>query len=147
MKFGSNVKQAVATTALSATNELTDTFNRIADLIDGNIDLDPTIRPVLDLTNLQYGASQIGSLLGLNDPYALNAVGTISGIQNDAQLMAGLTSSLTDAINGMKTENDLPPVTINIYPTENQSAEEIADAVSWKLNHDVLKRRAVYGGT
>lgn len=147
LKFGSNVKQAVATTALSATNELTDTFNRIADLVDGNIDLDPTIRPVLDLTNLQYGASQIGSLLGLNDPYALNAVGTISGIQNDAQLMAGLTSSLTDAINGMKTDNDLPPVTINIYPTENQSAEEIADAVSWKFNHDVLKRRAAYGGT
>ena len=147
LKFGSNVKQAVATTALSATNELTDTFNRIADLVDGNIDLDPTIRPVLDLSNIQYGASQIGSLLGLNDPYALNAVGTISGIQNDAQLMAGLTSSLTDAINGMKTENDLPPVTINIYPKEGQSAEEIADAVSWKLNHDVLKRRAVYGGT
>ena len=147
LKFGSNVKQAVATTALSATNELTDTFNRIADLVDGNIDLDPTIRPVLDLSNIQYGASQIGSLLGLNDPYALNAVGTISGIQNDAQLMAGLTSSLTDAINGMKTDNDLPPVTINIYPTEGQSAEEIADAVSWKFNHDVLKRRAAYGGT
>lgn len=147
LKFGSNVKQAVATTALSATNELTDTFNRIADLVDGNLDLDPTIRPVLDLSNIQYGASQIGSLLGLNDPYALNAVGTISGIQNDAQLMAGLTSSLTDAINGMKTDNDLPPVTINIYPTEGQSAEEIADAVSWKFNHDVLKRRAAYGGT
>ena len=61
--------------------------------------------------------------------------------------MAGLTSSLTDAINGMKTDNDLPPVTINIYPTEGQSAEEIADAVSWKFNHDVLKRRAAYGGT
>ena len=61
--------------------------------------------------------------------------------------MAGLAGSLTDAINGMKTENDIPPVTINIYPTENQSAEEIAEVVSWKLNHDVLKRRAVYGGT
>ena len=147
LKFGSNVKQAVATTALSATNELTDTFNRIADLVDGNIDLDPTIRPVLDLSNIQYGATQIGSLLGLNDPYALNAVGTISGIQNDAQLMAGLTSSLTDAINSMKGDNDLPPVTINIYPTEGQSAEEIADAVSWNLNHELLKRRAAYGGT
>lgn len=147
LKFGSNVKQAVATTALSATNELTDTFNRIADLVDGNLDLDPTIRPVLDLSSIQYGASQIGSLLGLNDPYALNAVGTISGIQNDAQLMAGLTSSLTDAINGMKSDNDLPPVTINIYPTEGQSAEEIADAVSWNLNHELLKRRAAYGGT
>lgn len=144
--YGTVVREAAAETAYSAIDELTGVFGRIADLIDGTIDLDPTIRPVLDLSNLQYGASQIGSLLGLNDPYALNAVGTISGIQNDAQLMAGLTSSLTDAINGMKTDNDLPPVTINIYPRENQSAEEIADVVSWKLNHDVLKRRAAYGG-
>lgn len=143
---GHIVREAGVSTAEAMVDEMSGVFGRIADLIDGNIDLDPTIRPVLDLTNLQYGASQIGSLLGLNDPYALNAVGTISGIQNDAQLMAGLTTSLTDAINGMKTENDLPPVTINIYPTENQSAEEIADAVSWKLNHDVLKRRAAYGG-
>ena len=146
-KYGAVVREAAAETAYSAVDELTGVFGRIADIVDGNIDLDPTIRPVLDLTNLQFGASQIGSLLGLNDPYALNAVGTISGIQNDASLMAGLAGSLTDAINGMKTENDIPPVTINIYPTENQSAEEIAEVVSWKLNHDVLKRRAVYGGT
>ena len=140
------VREAGASTAEAMVDEMSGVFGRIADLVDGNLDLDPTIRPVLDLSNIQYGASQIGSLLGLNDPYALNAVGTISGIQNDAQLMAGLTSSLTDAINGMKTDNELPPVTINIYPTEGQSAEEIADAVSWKLNHDVLKRRAAYGG-
>ena len=146
-KYGTVVREAAAESALGAVDEMSGVFGRIADLIDGTIDLDPTIRPVLDLSNIQYGASQIGSLLGLNDPYAINAVGTISGIQNDAQLMAGLTNSLTDAINGMKGENELPPVTINIYPTENQSAEEIADAVSWKLNHDVLKRRAVYGGT
>lgn len=146
-KYGAVVREAAAETAYSAVDELTGVFGRIADIVDGNIDLDPTIRPVLDLTNLQFGASQIGSLLGLNDPYALNAVGTISGIQNDASLMAGLAGSLTDAINGMKTENEIPPVTINIYPTENQSAEEIAEVVSWKLNHDVLKRRAVYGGT
>ena len=145
-KYGTVVREAAAESALGAVDEMSGVFGRIADLIDGTIDLDPTIRPVLDLTNLQYGASQIGSLLGLNDPYALNAVGTISGIQNDAGLMASLTSSLTDAINNMKADNDLPPVTINIYPTENQSAEEIADAVSWKLNHDVFKRRAAYGG-
>ena len=146
IKYGTVVREAAAESALGAVNEMSGVFGRIADLIDGTIDLDPTIRPVLDLSNIQYGASQIGSLLGLNDPYALNAVGTISGIQNDAQLMAGLTNSLTDAINGMKSDNDLPPVTINIYPKEGQSAEEIAEVVSWKFNHDVLKRRAAYGG-
>lgn len=147
LEYSGRVRDAVAETALGATDELNNIFNRIGDLIDGTIDLDPTIRPVLDLTNLQYGATQIGSLLGLNDPYALNAVAGITGIQNDASLMASLTGSLTDAINGMKKDQETPQVTINIYPQEGQSAEEIAEEVSWRLNHDVFKRRAVYGGT
>lgn len=146
-KYGTIVREAAADTATSAVDEMSGVFGRIADIIDGNIDLDPTIRPVLDLTNLQYGATQIGSLLGLNDPYALNAVAGITGIQNDASLMAGLTGSLTDAINSMKKDQETPQVTINIYPQEGQSAEEIAEEVSWRLNHDVFKRRAVYGGT
>lgn len=146
-KYGTIVREAAADTALGAVDEMSGVFGRIADVVDGTIDLDPTIRPVLDLTNLQYGATQIGSLLGLNDPYALNAVAGITGIQNDASLMASLTGSLTDAINGMKKDQEAPQVTINIYPQEGQSAEEIAEEVSWRLNHDVIKRRAVYGGT
>lgn len=146
-KYGTIVREAAADTALGAVDEMSGVFGRIADIVDGTIDLDPTIRPVLDLTNLQYGATQIGSLLGLNDPYALNAVAGITGIQNDASLMASLTGSLTDAINGMKKDQETAQVTINIYPQEGQSAEEIAEEVSWRLNHDVLKRRAVYGGT
>ena len=145
-KYGSIVKEAAADTAFGAIDEMTGVFGRIADMIDGTIDLDPTIRPVLDLTNLQYGASQIGGLLGLNDPYALNATASLSGIQNDATLISGLTSSLKTAIDGMKSDSEIPPVTINIYATENQDAEEIANYTAWKLNHDVFKRRAVHGG-
>ena len=145
-KYGSIVKEAAADTAFGAVDEMSGVFGRIADMIDGTIDLDPTIRPVLDLTNLQYGASQIGGLLGLNDPYALNATASLSGIQNDATLISGLTSSLKTAIDGMKSDNEIPPVTINIYATENQDAEDIANYTAWKLNHDVFKRRAVHGG-
>lgn len=146
VEYGTRVKDAVTETAFSAVDGFESVFNHIADMIDGTIDLDPTIRPVLDLTNLQYGASQIGGLLGLNDPYALNATASLSGIQNDATLISGLTSSLKTAIDGMKSDSEIPPVTINIYATENQDAEEIANYTAWKLNHDVFKRRAVHGG-
>lgn len=145
-KYGTVVREAASDMAVGSANEITGVFGRIADMIDGTIDLDPTIRPVLDLTNLQYGASQIGGLLGLNDPYALNATASLSGIQNDATLISGLTSSLKTAIDGMKSDSEIPPVTINIYATENQDAEEIANYTAWKLNHDVFKRRAVHGG-
>lgn len=144
---GRIVRTAAAEAALGAVDELSGVFGRIADIVDGQIDLDPTIRPVLDLSEIQYGAGQIGSLLGLNDPYALNATATIAGIQNDATMFASMTDSLKNAIRGLKVDGESQPVTINIYPQPNQSAEEIANYVAWKFNHDLNKRRAAYGGT
>ena len=143
---GRIVRTAAAEAALGAVDELSGVFGRIADIVDGQIDLDPTIRPVLDLANLQYGASQIGELLGLGDPYALNATASITGIQNDASMIASMTDSLKSAISGLKTDNEQQSITIHIHTQPGQSAEEIADYVAWKLNHDLNKRRAAYGG-
>lgn len=147
-KYGTIIRDAAAGAALGAVDEMSGVFGRIADLVDGTIDFDPTIRPVLDLTNLQYGADRIGSLLGLGDPYALNAVGMLSGIQNGADLTAQLATDIRDALATLKGQaGDQQPINIYIYPTAGQNEEQIANYVAWKLNHDVFKRRAVYGGT
>ena len=145
-KYGTIVREAAAESALGAVDEISGVFGRIGDMVDGLINLDPTIRPVLDLTNLQNAASGINSLLGLNDPYALYATANLSGLRGYDDTLANLGDSIRTAFDEMKDSRDLPPVTINIYPTENQNPNDIAEAVSWKLNHDVLKRRAVYGG-
>lgn len=140
------VRDAADATADATLDEISGVFGRIADIVDGRIDLDPTIRPVLDLSNLQYGAASIGSILGLNDPYALNATASITGIQNDASMIASMTDSLKNAINGLKTDGDSQPVVINIYTQPGQNSEEIADYVAWKFNHDLNKRKAARGG-
>ena len=145
-EYGTRVKDAASTMAIAATDGFSDVFTRIAETVDGAMDLNPTISPVLDLSNLQYGASQIGALLGLGDPYALNATASITGIQNDASMIASMTDSLKSAISGLKTDNEQQSITIHIHTQPGQSAEEIADYVAWKLNHDLNKRRAAYGG-
>lgn len=43
---------------------LSSPLDRIVDLLNGNIDYDPTIRPVLDLTQLQSGVSTMNGLFG-----------------------------------------------------------------------------------
>lgn len=146
VKYGTVVREAAAESALGAVDEFTGVFGQLADLIDGRIDLDPTIRPVLDLSNLTYGSDQINSLLGLNDPYPLNA--SVAGIQNSADLALQLGDSINKAINRLKETGDQArDIVIHIYPTENQSPEEIADAVSYRINHELYKKVAVRGGT
>lgn len=146
IKYGTVVREAAAESALGAVDEFTGVFGQLADLIDGRIDLDPTIRPVLDLSNLTYGSDQINSLLGLNDPYLLNA--SVAGIQNSADLALQLGDSINKAINRLKETGDQArDIVIHIYPTENQSPEEIADAVSYRINHELYKKVAVRGGT
>lgn len=144
-KYGSIVREAAADTAYSAVDELSGVFGHIADLVDGSLELDPTIRPVLDLTNLVNGNSAISSMLGLNDPYALNAA--YAGIQNDGAMIADLTASFNRAIDKLNPENgETRDIVIHIYPTENQNPEDIANAVSYKINHEVLKKSAARGG-
>ena len=144
---GKIVRTAAAEAALGAVDELTGVFGRIADIVDGRIDLDPTIRPVLDLSDIQYGAGQIGALLGLNDPYALNATASLAGIQNGGSGLDILSGKFDKLFKELSSEGkEIRDITIHIYPTENQDANDIADAVSYKINHDVLKKSAAKGG-
>lgn len=144
---GKIVRTAAAEAALGAVDELTGVFGRIADVVDGQIDLDPTIRPVLDLSSIQYGAGQIGTLLGLNDPYALNATASLAEIQNGGTSLDVLSGKFDKLFKELSSEGkEIRDITIHIYPTENQDANEIADAVGYKINHDVLKKSAAKGG-
>ena len=115
-------------------------------MIDGNIELDPTIRPVLDLSNIANGSDQISSLLNLSQP--VTATAALTGIQNSADLALQLGDSINKAINRLKETGDQArDIVIHIYPRENQSPEEIADAVSYRINHELYKKVAVRGGT
>lgn len=141
------VRDAAVNAAYAAYDGLTGVFGEIADFVDNSMNLNPTIAPVLDLTNLQYGTGMISSLLGIGDPYALNAVARVnSTAQNNASLLSALDGSFKTAIDALRGNGDQQPVTINIYTQPGQNAEEIADYVAWKFNHDLNKRKAAHGG-
>lgn len=46
----------------TAVSALQGTIAKISDVINGNMDMTPTIRPVLDLSDVEAGASNINSL-------------------------------------------------------------------------------------
>lgn len=50
----------------AAIDSMRKTLSGLSDLVSGDIDMNPTITPVLDLSGVKKNASQIGSLLGTN---------------------------------------------------------------------------------
>ena len=59
--------------AESAKNGLNNAISKMTDLIDGHIDLQPTIRPILDLSNVEKGTNRISAWFSRSQALAINA--------------------------------------------------------------------------
>ena len=85
-KFGEYYDQGLANgindstgVVIHSVNSLTDTavskfqsvISRISDAINGDIDMNPVIRPVLDLSNIKSGASSINAMFSQNQAMAI----------------------------------------------------------------------------
>lgn len=68
----------------TAVDSITTTVSRIADAIDSDIDAQPTIRPVLDLSDVRAGASSINGMFDINP-----SVGVMSNVRAINSMMNG----------------------------------------------------------
>ena len=67
----------------TATDAISSTISRITDVLDSDIDTQPTIRPVLDLSDVSAGAGTINRMFGTNPSVGVLAkVGSISSMMN-----------------------------------------------------------------
>ena len=62
---------AAANVAGYATDGLSNAISKVSDLVNGEFDMQPTIRPVLDFTGVARGAGELNSLLGYTRTLAL----------------------------------------------------------------------------
>lgn len=61
--YGRNAYDAGSELGASALNSLNNAITSAKDMLENNIDSQPTIRPVLDLSDIQSGAGRIGAML------------------------------------------------------------------------------------
>jgi tape measure domain-containing protein len=61
-KFGSLASDSANNVGNTAMNSLSNAMSKIYDSVNGNIDMNPTIRPVLDLSNVTSGIGTINSI-------------------------------------------------------------------------------------
>lgn len=63
-KYAGNVESAASNVGRRAVDSMYGALNKVSGIFDQDIDYHPTIRPVLDLSNIQNGANSINGMFG-----------------------------------------------------------------------------------
>jgi tape measure domain-containing protein len=140
-----NTKRAYAVSeglANSAKTGLKSAFDKVGRIISGEVDVNPTISPVLDLTNVRSGANAINDMFGLRPSVGVLAnVGAVSSMMNQRGQNGG-NDDVVYAIN--KLRKDLGNVggnTYNVNGVTYDNGSEVANAVEALVGWALRERR------
>lgn len=136
----SNASEVMATSAIANAKSV---LSKIGNAINGDIDSNPTITPVMDLSNVQAGSRLINGMLGnagnigLNTNVAGRMVGGIGTIQNG--------SNNTDIVNALKdlqkTITNKTGDTYNVNGITYDDGSNIVNAVQTLVRATKIERR------
>jgi hypothetical protein len=112
-KMGSAVYAAGSNLGKTATSTISSAVSKVSAAINTDIDAQPTIRPVLDLSDVRSGAGVIGNMLSGNRSIAVNAslAGSIAASMNTVQ--NGGNTDVVAAIKGLR--KDISGMSNNTY--------------------------------
>lgn len=129
--------------AKAARSGLSDTISRISKLIDSDMDAQPTIRPVLDLSDVRAGVGTIGDLFGAGPSIGVLSNVRAIGSMTNRRSQNGGTSDIVSEI--AKLRNDLGNVgntTYSINGVTYDDGSNIAEAVRTIVRAAKVERRA-----
>lgn len=140
-RMGSMVKESSIGMADKAISSTKNAISRIADVINADIDAQPTIRPVVDLTSVKTGANAISSMFDVSP-----SVGVMSNVSAINSMMSnrqnGSNSEVITAIE--KLVNKLGKTSGDIYNLNGITYDDgsnISDAVKTLVNAVRVERR------
>lgn len=139
-----NIRSAgVSSDALaeSATTGLSNAVSKIAALIDSGMDMNPTIRPVLDLTEIQNGSAAMAELMGTLSGRPVE--GTVSIAAKTANSMNRSAFTPEQQNSSGSSAQTTESTTNNFYIT-GADPRAIADEVDRKLQRRVERKKAAW---
>ena len=127
--------------AKSSLSGVSKAITRINDIVNSNIDTQPTIRPILDLSEVSSGVGMIDNMFGLNPSIGMMAkIGTISNMMNRNQ--NGANDDVITAIKSLgRSLNGRTGDTYNINGITYDDGSNIADAVKNIVRAARVERR------
>ena len=114
-------------------------MNQIGDVITNGIDPNPTIRPVVDLSNIQNG---VGAINGMFNDTALGNLGGISASIN-RKIQNGSNANVIDAIKDLKRAvSNMSGDNYSINGVTYDDGSNIADAIRTIAHAAKIERRS-----
>lgn len=127
--------------ANTAIDTMKSSISRISDAINSDIDAQPTIRPVLDLSDIRSGASAISGMFG-SGTLGVNAnVSAVSSMMN-SRGQNGTTNDVISAINKLRDDlGNVGNTTYTINGVTYDDGSNITEAVRTITRAAVMERR------
>ena len=144
--YADKSERASAEMAGSAIGGLKDSISKISSLIENGMDTQPTIRPIVDLTDVRSGVNAIDGMISRNrnigfnvGGIARNAVG-ISKIMNNRQNVNG---DVVDAVESLRNSvsNLKPGNTYSINGITYDDGSNVANAIETLVRAAKIERR------
>ncbi len=125
----------------TAVNSMSSTIAHIADIFSSDIDAQPTIRPVVDLSNVESGARSIGEMFNANPSVGMMAnIGSINSMMNRRQ--NGSNDDVVTAIKDLGRKiSDRSGDTYNFGDFTYSDGSEVSDAIKTLVRAARIERR------
>lgn len=121
---------------------LNNAISQIKNKIDGDMDVQPTIRPVIDLDNVRTGVNAISDMLGERQSIGLNAnIGAVSSMMN-RRSQNGNNANIVSAIDKIhKDINGISRPSYSIGGITYDAGSEVAEAIETLVRAAKIERR------
>jgi hypothetical protein len=128
-----------------ALDSLSSAISSVTDIIDGMLDTDPVIRPVLDVSDIANGVSTIDGMLSSNRTLSLAAKSSMdinTGIAAKHESVSAL-DSLRASLSGLSTPGKSVTQN-NTFNISGSNPKEIADEINKILNEQMVREDSVW---
>jgi tape measure domain-containing protein len=127
----------IGTTALDSMREA---VSGLGDAMNSDFDSQPTIKPVLDLSEVESGASTISNLLGQDQTVGVNADAISSNMNHQNQ--NGTTDDVVSALDKLRKDiSGIGGTTYNINGITYDEGSSVAEAIKVLVRAAKLERR------
>lgn len=137
---------ATTSTETMATDSISnckDAISRIASVINSDIDAQPTIRPVLDLSGVRNGANSINGMFGNLSPIsAMTSIGAISSSMRQNGQNGDMSQIVSEIDKLNKNFKNMDHATYNINGVTFSGGSEVEDAFRTILRAAKIERRS-----
>ena len=141
-QMGNKVYSAGSNLGSDATKSISNAISNIANFVDSDIDVNPTIRPVLDLSDVKSGASSISSLLGAGSSISLMSdVKSIGSVMN-RRSQNGVNDDVISAIDKLRKDvGNISTPSYNIGGITYDDGSNVSEAIKTLIRVAKIERR------